>query len=228
MDVPAITPILPGPVAGSTAAEAASRQEPNAASADFQSFLRLLTAQLENQDPLAPLDATEFVAQLADFSSVEQLVSINQRLDALSEKSAAAEIAGIASWIGKDVAVKSGVFRATGDPVTFSVPPDSSGSIVARVKTFDGQVVARFSVTPGPDGTASWKGTDSKGNVVKGPDLWIELEQTDLNSGSTVAAAEVLRRVTGLRGTPSGLVFALADGGEVAPHDVIRLATPAP
>ena len=54
------------------------------AAADFDSFLNLLTAQLRNQDPLQPIDSTQFVAQLASFSTVEQLIGTNERLDALA------------------------------------------------------------------------------------------------------------------------------------------------
>jgi flagellar basal-body rod modification protein FlgD len=58
----------------------------NPVTADFQSFLRLLTAQLRNQDPLSPLDSTQFVAQLASFSTVEQLASANTRLDKIADR----------------------------------------------------------------------------------------------------------------------------------------------
>lgn len=54
--------------------------------ADKDTFLKLLVAQLKNQDPLAPQDGAQFVAQLAQFSSLDQLININQRLDALANK----------------------------------------------------------------------------------------------------------------------------------------------
>ena len=57
---------------------------------DGNTFLTLLVAQLKNQDPLAPQDGTQFVAQLAQFNSLEQLISINNRLgDVLGQKSTA-------------------------------------------------------------------------------------------------------------------------------------------
>ena len=55
------------------------------AAADYESFLTLLTAQLKNQDPLKPLESTEFVAQLASFSAVEQQVRTNDSLTAIQE-----------------------------------------------------------------------------------------------------------------------------------------------
>ncbi|MBL8581133.1 MAG: flagellar hook assembly protein FlgD [Rhizobiaceae bacterium] len=55
---------------------------------DYQSFLRLLVAQMKNQDPTNPMDSTQYVAQLASFSQVEQSVQINGKLDQLLQSSA--------------------------------------------------------------------------------------------------------------------------------------------
>ncbi len=63
--------------AGSTAAGAAPRNERDM-------FMTLLVAQLRNQDPLAPQDGTEFVAQLAQFNSLDQLIGIRQSIDQLA------------------------------------------------------------------------------------------------------------------------------------------------
>ena len=53
------------------------------ATLDYNSFLKLLIAQLKNQDPTNPMDSTEYVAQLATFSSVEQAIQTNERLDSI-------------------------------------------------------------------------------------------------------------------------------------------------
>lgn len=67
-------------------------------SVDYQAFLRLLVAQMKNQDPTAPMDSTDYVAQLATFSQVEQSVQINSKLDQILQASTFAQ-AG--SLIGK-------------------------------------------------------------------------------------------------------------------------------
>jgi len=54
---------------------------------DYQSFLRLLVAQMKNQDPTDPMDSTQYIAQLAAFSQVEQSVQINTKLDELLQAS---------------------------------------------------------------------------------------------------------------------------------------------
>jgi flagellar basal-body rod modification protein FlgD len=58
---------------------------------DYQSFLRLLVAEMKNQDPTNPMDSTQYVAQLAAFSQVEQSVQINNRLDQLLQASTLAQ-----------------------------------------------------------------------------------------------------------------------------------------
>lgn len=58
---------------------------------DYQSFLRLLVAEMKNQDPTNPMDSTQYVAQLASFSQVEQSVQINNKLDQLLQSSTLAQ-----------------------------------------------------------------------------------------------------------------------------------------
>lgn len=58
-------------------------QSTGASTLGYDAFLKLLVAQMQNQDPTKPMDSTEFIAQLASFSSVEQSVKINSKLDAL-------------------------------------------------------------------------------------------------------------------------------------------------
>lgn len=72
----------------STAAQAQSTAQGSAASIDYNTFLKLLVAEMKNQDPTNPMDATQYVAQLASFSQVEQSVQINQKLESLIQASA--------------------------------------------------------------------------------------------------------------------------------------------
>ena len=77
MTVPAVT--------GSTAATTTTTK--SATTVDYESFLRLLVTQMKNQDPTAPMDSTDYVAQLATFSQVEQTVQTNNKLDSLLQMS---------------------------------------------------------------------------------------------------------------------------------------------
>lgn len=72
---------------------------------DYEAFLQLLVAQLGNQDPTSPQDSTEYVAQLANFSNVEQGIQTNAKLDALLTASALGQAEGI---IGRTITSADG------------------------------------------------------------------------------------------------------------------------
>lgn len=197
------------------------------ARADFQTFLSLLTAQLRNQDPLQPLDSTQFVAQLASFSTVEQIIGTNERLDALQASSLASEIAALGSWIGKEVAATDGSFRAPGGPVAFTVPAiPGAETISARVVDPSGAEVASFEVTPDANGTAYWNGRDADGAFVQDRALRIELSYAARDTVITQQPAAVFRTVVAIRGTTDGIALDLADGGTLDASGVSRLRDP--
>jgi len=67
---------------------------------NFDTFLTLLTAQVQNQDPLSPTDATQFTEQLVQFSGVEQQIQSNQNLEALLAANSASTSASLANYLG--------------------------------------------------------------------------------------------------------------------------------
>ena len=121
------------------------------AASDFETFLSLLTAQMRNQDPLNPMDSTQFVSQLAAFSTVEQQINTVDRLRSI-EALLGGDTASAAGWIGRDVAVESATFeqdasvRATFEDAdtrdTAAVFRDPNGTEVARVAVAGGERVA--------------------------------------------------------------------------------------
>ncbi|WP_336069320.1 flagellar hook assembly protein FlgD [Nitratireductor rhodophyticola] len=72
---------------------------------DYQAFLRLLVAEMKNQDPTSPMESTDYVAQLATFSQVEQSVQANAKLDQILQASALAQ-AG--SLVGREITSADG------------------------------------------------------------------------------------------------------------------------
>ena len=107
----------------SAATPSSSTGADSAASAgDFHTFLTLLTTQMKNQDPLKPMDSTEFVSQLASFSTVEQQVKTNDRLQGILDAVSGGSPAGLAEWIGRDVRVAAKA-DYEGAPVEVAVTP---------------------------------------------------------------------------------------------------------
>jgi flagellar basal-body rod modification protein FlgD len=91
MDVTSVTtPTTPAPVA-----------QPAAISSDFTTFLKMLTTQMQNQDPLNPIDSADYAVQLATFSGVEQSVKTNQLLESLGQQFGLLGMAQMAGWVGQ-------------------------------------------------------------------------------------------------------------------------------
>lgn len=226
MELSNLAPLLPGPLRSDV--EGNGDTSLQTANADFETFLTLLTAQLRNQDPLSPLDSTEFIAQLASFSGVEQQIATNERLDNLLSQSLGGDIASFAGWIGREVSVKDGAFRATGGEVRFKVPESTNaGAIRATVIDEGGVELARLNVSTDASGFASWDGRDATGIPVVGPTLRISLSYIEGGTVVREELAEVPRPVIGLRGTQDGILLDLEDGGAVGPEDVVRVSTEA-
>lgn len=194
------------------------------AKADFSTFLTLLTAQLRNQDPLQPIDSTEFVAQLADFSIVEQQIQTNAKLDALAAESSAGSLAGFAGWIGREVATTDGKLHATGGPVAFLLPDSlPSGPLDALIRDERGAVLRRFPVVPNVDGQAVWDGRSEAGAPLGDRTVSISLKPRGAGDETAETAALVLRRVRAVSGGESGAVFELDDGTKILPERIAYL-----
>ncbi|MGF1500253.1 MAG: flagellar hook assembly protein FlgD [Paracoccaceae bacterium] len=202
-------------------------QATSTANADFESFLSLLTAQLRNQDPLQPLDSTEFVAQLANFSTVEQLIGTNRRLDDLAASLSTENVERATAWIGREISLTDGLFEATGEPVAFDVPPLlAADAITARVTRPDGTVLRELSLSLGTDATGEWDGLDASGVDLLGEEIRIILSYSSQGDEILNKPAEVFRHVLGVRASETGPILVLGDGGEVGLDRVAAVRLP--
>lgn len=98
-------------VSSATATTTASQA--SATTVDYESFLRLLVTQMKNQDPTAPMDSTDYVAQLATFSQVEQTVQTNSKLDSLLQMSLLGQASSIIGRTVTDTDGTTGVVAET-------------------------------------------------------------------------------------------------------------------
>lgn len=89
----------------STTAESNATAASNKAALDYDTFLQLLIAQMQNQDPTEPMDSSEQIAQLATFSQVEQTIETNKNLEALLQSNSLSQASAI---IGKTVSSLDG------------------------------------------------------------------------------------------------------------------------
>lgn len=201
----------------------ATQPKPAAASeqtsVDFQSFLRLLTAQLRNQDPLSPLDSTQFVAQLASFSTVEQLVSANARLDALGESLSAGGLGDYADWIGRTAEISGLPVVFDGAPIAVGVDqrPEATRTEII-VRNTSGAEVDRFAIANGA-GLGVWTAPNAQAGEV-----YVFEAAFEFADGSRATApASTFAAIDAVRQTGEGVVLDLANGLSASPTAVIGL-----
>lgn len=154
MDVASAQPRISTTASPATMAESPA----TTLAADLDTFLRMLTAQIENQDPLNPLDSADFATQLATFSGVEQQVQTNEILGDLAARLGASGVSDLAGWVGLS-ARTTGQVAFTGAPVTLA-PDVPAGASEARilVRDGDGTLVQTLPVAAGTD-RIDWVGT---------------------------------------------------------------------
>ena len=163
-------------------------------------FLKLLVAQMSNQDPLNPAQGSEYVAQLAQFSSVEQLVEMNTRLDGMGSGQAAmlrelqngnsASLLGATGLIGKSVEATGGRALLENGKGTFNVRVDGAAAAgMLTIRDAQGNVVRRME-TKALDAGAhplEWDGQDDAGKTLPDGPYTATFEATDA-AGQPVSA----------------------------------------
>ncbi|HQW09751.1 MAG TPA: flagellar hook assembly protein FlgD [Steroidobacteraceae bacterium] len=137
-------------------------------SLDQQDFLMLLTTQLKNQDPLKPLDSTQFVTQLAQFSQVSGVQEMNASLAALTAGMKSSAVLDGASLVGRYVLLKGNhATLSDGGVIVGGVTtPTGATSITVSLRNEGGELVRSMQLTPTADTTLfNWDGRANDGTV---------------------------------------------------------------
>ena len=196
---------------------------------NFDDFLTLLTAQLNNQDPLEPLDSTQFVEQLATFTGVEQQIGTNSRLDQLISEQSGASYLELGAWVGREVTASDPVFEFNGSLMSVSVP-EEEGAARAQVvvRQLDGREVATISADPS-GGVVNWNGVKADGSVAPAGQYRVEFVygfgEGDQATAKTVPADGV-GEVVEARRADDAIELVLANGAVVSPSAVASVRQP--
>ncbi|AJE49098.1 flagellar hook capping FlgD N-terminal domain-containing protein [Celeribacter indicus] len=196
-----------------------------ALSSDFDTFLKMLTVQLQNQDPLNPIDSTDYAVQLATFSSVEQAVLTNDLLENLSAKLGLLGFSQLSGWVGMEARSEAAAWF-DGSPILLKADREGSAN-VARLVVRDatGEVVQTLDMEPA-DTVIEWTGVDGEGRAFKTGLYSFELENYYGDDYLSTTPVETYSRIIEARADDGEIVLVLEGGNEISSHDVTALRDP--
>jgi flagellar basal-body rod modification protein FlgD len=189
---PAATATTNSTAAAAQAAGTAGSQE---IAGNFDTFLQLLTTQLQNQDPLDPLDTSQFTQQLVEFASVEQQVNMNTNLQTLISLQQTSEATSALQLLGANVTISSStaaLSNATGTPATwnFSVPSPATGTVTITSSSGQTAYTGTVSLNAGNQSYA-WNGQGTNGVTWPDGNYTLSINATGANGQPVTVSTQV-------------------------------------
>lgn len=211
----AIDPFGTGNVtgAGTTASSSMSQL-----SEDYESFITLLTAQIQNQNPLEPMDSTTFISQLAQLSQVEQSVAVNDNLEGISSQlSSMSAIAGL-NLIGRSVVAPTEqlALEAGGTAVASYRLAGEASNVSMSIVSADGTLLRSYDGLSGSAGelhNVTWDGMDYEGLPLPEGSYYMVVSASDAAGNSVPAQTYAASRVTGMTYENGLATLQMANGG---------------
>ena len=194
-----VTPVTTNPLGAALSSSSSSASPTTTLGKD--DFLKLLTTELQNQDPTQPVDDTQFVAELAQFSSLEQLQNISSQMNTLITASSSSSEMAATALIGKQVSYDaSGVDLVSGTPPSVQVKLASPATVTAVVTNSSGTVVRALNLGYQAAGTFSlgWDGTDQGGKALPSGSYGLALSATASDGSSATVQAQAQGTVQGV------------------------------
>lgn len=185
-----------------------------AISSDFETFLKMLTVQMENQDPLNPMDATDQAMQLATFSGVEQQVQTNQLLEGLGAQLGLMGLSDIAGWVGMEARVDAPA-HFDGSPLTLvPSPPSTADKVELVVKNAEGTIVQQVGIPVSSD-PIQWAGVGGDGTPLPSGNYSFEIISSSNGKFLSTDPVENYSKVTESRSEDGKLWLVLESGAKV-------------
>ncbi len=191
---------------------------------NFDTFLTILTTQLQNQDPLSPLDTHEFTNQLVMFAGAEQSVKQSSLLEDLIDLNQSNEAIGAVSYLGNTVEAEGNIFSLSqgSDKELGYILPEEASNAAIQIFNSTGNMVHIESV----DKTAgkhsfTWDGKDADGNNLPAGSYSFLIGAVDDNDAAITATTLTNGKVTGVETGSSGTTLVLDDLVDV-PIDQVK------
>jgi flagellar basal-body rod modification protein FlgD len=163
---------------------------------NFQSFLQLLTTQLQNQNPLDPLDTNQFTQQLVEFAGVQQQLNTNDSLATLVSLQQTAQSTQALTFVGKTAVVKGDTAALTNSSATWDFNIPSNSTLNVSIANSSGQTVFthQYSVSAGNNQPFSWDGKGTDGTQLPDGNYKMTATATD-GSGNSVGVTTAVQGV---------------------------------
>lgn len=194
-------------------------------------FLRLLVAQMQNQDPLNPQDGAEFVAQLAQFTNIELGLETNERLAGLQATEQSTSRAAMMDLVGKSIDAEFSRFRLADDaqPLDLTVDLDApADSVEVVIHDATGDEVRRIDLGNRGKGESSftWDGMGSDGKPLPPGDYTVEVIATHDDEGEVQARTVVSGKASSVEFTEDGATMFGMGSLLLDPGSILSLTAP--
>ena len=197
-----VTPTQP---VAQTLASAANAK--STAGADFNMFLKLLTTQMQNQDPLDPMKASEYTQQLAQYTQIEQTVQQSGTLKEILARLSSQDVAQASGLIGRDAIFASTTAGLGAGAAAWTYELPAAGrNIVASIANSNGKVVATRSLADGTGGAFAWDGQLANGSRAADGAYVLSIEASDATDKKlpvTILSTGRVSDVTMVNGAPA-------------------------
>lgn len=194
---------------------------------DQTTFLKLLTTQMQQQDPFNPIDNTQMVAQMAQFSSTAGIAEMNQSLKSMASDIAASRLGDASGWIGRAALVKSDVATQFSDGSyagSITLPKDVTNVNISLIDS-SGQTVYGNTLGAQTAGELAftWNGKDADGNQMASGPLQVRVSAVDAE-GVVTPDVSTWTMVNAVQSPASGSTQLVTGLGLIAPSDALRLS----
>jgi flagellar basal-body rod modification protein FlgD len=191
---PVVSGTTPLP-AGSSSSSSSSLSSTSGATlaGNFQTFLTLLTTQLQNQNPLDPLDTNQFTQQLVEFASVEQQLKTNDSLSTLVSLEQTAQSTQALTFVGKTAVVNGNTAALTNSQATWELNVPSNSNVNVSIANSSGQTVfsGTYAVNAGNNQPFTWNGQGNDGTQWPDGQYTLTATATDSSGNSVGVTTQV-------------------------------------
>ncbi len=194
-------------------------------------FLKLLVAQLKNQDPLKPQDNSAFVAELAQFSGLEQSMGVNDKLNQMMLQNQGMANSNVINMVGQVATVKGSLVTTDGSgvgvPVNFSQDRASDKTVV-QIMDANGKIVRTLDLGGRDVGIShiTWDGRSDDGLVQPKGTYAVNIKANDADGGSVNVSQETSGTITGVAFDKGYPVLHLSNGVNAPVSDLLRVESP--